>query len=324
MFSRILVANRGEIALRVIRACKEVGLETVAVYSEADGDSLHLELSDQKVCIGPAVSAKSYLNIESIVDAAKSTGADAIHPGYGYLAENRAFAARCEERGIAFIGPTPSNLGLAGDKITVKGYAEEKVVSDAGTWRGTVTVRAADLRAGYRELEEDTGRVLKLLESTAGTGGTVSMSPVTSRPQYEVAPGGAQTGRVVGYEFDRTFELNSNDVALVTRVAAGASTLISEGVNINSWPPQYFFRDLNPVKVRLIGAATRDAQLRAEQFAAGSGVTVGALRSATQGVFQITRPNSTETADYGSYDTSTVEKVVKAVVTVEYSVARKP
>jgi len=150
------------------------------------------------------------------------------------------------------------------------------------------------------------------------------MSPVTSRPQYEVAPGGAQTGRVVGYEFDRTFELNSNDVALVTRVAAGASTLISEGVNINSWPPQYFFRDLNPVKVRLIGAATRDAQLRAEQFAAGSGVTVGALRSATQGVFQITRPNSTETADYGSYDTSTVEKVVKAVVTVEYSVARKP
>jgi hypothetical protein len=215
-------------------------------------------------------------------------------------------------------------IKLAGDKITVKGYAEEKVVSDAGTWRGTVTVRAADLRAGYRELEEDTGRVLKLLESTAGTGGTVSMSPVTSRPQYEVAPGGAQTGRVVGYEFDRTFELNSNDVALVTRVAAGASTLISEGVNINSWPPQYFFRDLNPVKVRLIGAATRDAQLRAEQFAAGSGVTVGALRSATQGVFQITRPNSTETADYGSYDTSTVEKVVKAVVTVEYSVARKP
>jgi len=110
---------------------------------------------------------------------------------------------------------------------------------------------------------------------------------------------------------------------LIGRVAAAASALISDGVSINSWPPQYFYGDLNAVKVRLIGAATRDAQLRAEQFASGSGVTVGALRSASQGVFQITRPNSTETADYGSYDTSTVEKVVKAVVTVEYSVARE-
>jgi acetyl-CoA carboxylase biotin carboxylase subunit len=125
MFSRILVANRGEIALRVIRACKEIGLETVGVHSEADADSLHLELADQKICIGPAVSAKSYLNIESIVEAAASTGADAIHPGYGYLAENREFAARCEERGIAFIGPTPSNLGLAGDKIAAKRIIEE-------------------------------------------------------------------------------------------------------------------------------------------------------------------------------------------------------
>ncbi len=138
MFSRILVANRGEIALRVIRACKEVGLETVAVYSEADGDSLHLELADQKVCIGPAVSAKSYLNIESIVDAAKSTGADAIHPGYGYLAENSEFAARCEERGIAFIGPTASNLRLAGDKITAKRIIEEAGIPAVPSSRGGV------------------------------------------------------------------------------------------------------------------------------------------------------------------------------------------
>jgi acetyl-CoA carboxylase biotin carboxylase subunit len=125
MFSRILVANRGEIALRVIRACKEVGIETVGVHSEADIDSLHLQLADQKVCIGPAVSAKSYLDIESIVDAAASSGADAIHPGYGYLAENRRFAERCEERGIAFIGPTPANLGLAGDKIAAKRIIEQ-------------------------------------------------------------------------------------------------------------------------------------------------------------------------------------------------------
>jgi len=214
-------------------------------------------------------------------------------------------------------------IKLAGDKITVKGYAEEGVISDAGTWRATVTVRASDLQSGYRALEADTARVRALLESVAGASAVVTVSPVSTRPQYEIGPGGAQTGRVVGYELDRNFELGSSDVALVARVAAQASTLISEGVNVNSWPPQYFYKDLNAVKVRLIGAATRDAQQRAEQFAAGSGVTVGPLRSATQGVFQITRPNSTETADYGSYDTSTVEKVVKAVVTVEYSVARE-
>jgi acetyl-CoA carboxylase biotin carboxylase subunit len=120
MFSRILVANRGEIALRVIRACKEMGIGTVGVHSEADVDSLHLELADQKVCIGPPASAKSYLDIETIVDAAVRTKSDAIHPGYGYLAENREFARRCEDRGITFIGPTPFNLDLTGDKIAAK------------------------------------------------------------------------------------------------------------------------------------------------------------------------------------------------------------
>jgi uncharacterized protein len=223
----------------------------------------------------------------------------------------------------ALVARSLERIKLAGDRITVKGYAEEQVVSDAGLWRGTVTVRAADLQAGYRQLEADTERVKKLLESVAGPGAAVSVAPVTSRPQYEIGPGGAQTGRIVGYELDRSFELTSPDVALIGRVAAGASALISDGISMNSWPPQYFFSDLNAVKVRLIGAATRDAQARAEQFASGSGVTVGTLRSASQGVFQITRPNSTETADYGSYDTSTVEKVVKAVVTVEYSVARE-
>jgi hypothetical protein len=222
----------------------------------------------------------------------------------------------------ALLAGTLERIKLAGDRITVKGYAEEKVVSDAGTWRATVSVRAPDLQAGYRRLESDSARVLALLESVAGDQASVATTPVNARPQYEIGPNGAQTGRIAGYELDQSFELGSTDVALIGRVAAQASSLISEGVSINSWPPQYFYNDLNSVKVRLIGAATRDAQLRAQQFAAGGGVSVGALRSASQGVFQITRPNSTDTADYGSYDTSTVEKVVKAVVTVEYAVAR--
>jgi acetyl-CoA carboxylase biotin carboxylase subunit len=136
VFSRILVANRGEIALRVIRACKEMGIGTVGVYSEADADSLHLGLADQKVCIGPPASAKSYLNIESIVDAAVRTGSDAVHPGYGYLAENRNFAASCEARGIAFIGPTPSNLGMTGDKIEAKRIMQQAGIPVVPSSRG--------------------------------------------------------------------------------------------------------------------------------------------------------------------------------------------
>ncbi|MEE4262938.1 MAG: acetyl-CoA carboxylase biotin carboxylase subunit, partial [Desulfobacteraceae bacterium] len=127
MLNKILVANRGEIALRVIRACRELDIKSVAVYSEADGKSLHLKLADEQICIGPAISAKSYLNIESIIAAATSSGADAIHPGYGYLAEKEEFARACEENGIIFIGPKPENLNLAGDKITAK-----KIMGDAG------------------------------------------------------------------------------------------------------------------------------------------------------------------------------------------------
>jgi len=127
MFKKILVANRGEIALRVIRACRELGIKSVAVYSEADEKSLHLKAADERICIGPAPSAKSYLNIDSIIQAAKGSGADAIHPGYGYLAEKKEFAEACEAGGIVFIGPTPENLKLAGDKITAK-----KIMAEAG------------------------------------------------------------------------------------------------------------------------------------------------------------------------------------------------
>ncbi len=120
MFSKILVANRGEIALRVIRACKEMGIKNVAVYSEADETSMHVRQADESVCIGEAVSAKSYLSIQNIIDAAKKTGVDAIHPGYGYLAEKEEFAIACADNDIVFIGPSPENLNLAGDKIAGK------------------------------------------------------------------------------------------------------------------------------------------------------------------------------------------------------------
>ncbi len=120
MFSKILIANRGEIALRIIRACKELGIRTVAVYSQADTDSLHVRFADEAICIGSAPSANSYLNIPSVISAAEIADVEAIHPGYGFLAEDAHFAEICESCQIKFIGPTPENIRLMGDKMTAK------------------------------------------------------------------------------------------------------------------------------------------------------------------------------------------------------------
>ena len=120
MFKKILIANRGEIALRVIRTCKEMGISTVAIYSTADKESLHVRFADEAVCIGPPSSAESYLSIPKIMAAVEITNADAVHPGYGFLAENAGFAEVCEEYGIKFIGPTAKMIQMMGDKITAK------------------------------------------------------------------------------------------------------------------------------------------------------------------------------------------------------------
>jgi len=123
MFSRILIANRGEIALRIIRACHELGIEAVAVYSEADRGAPYLQLADEAICIGPAESAKSYLNIPRIISAAEISDVEAIHPGYGFLAENVEFARICQECGLTFIGPPVEAMGLLGDKVRARELA---------------------------------------------------------------------------------------------------------------------------------------------------------------------------------------------------------
>src|SRR6516164_4658813 len=120
MFDKILIANRGEIALRVHRACKEMGIATVAVHSDADAGAMHVRLADESVCIGPAPAAKSYLNIPAIIAACEITGAQAIHPGYGFLSENARFAEIVEAHGFTFIGPKPAHIRMMGDKISAK------------------------------------------------------------------------------------------------------------------------------------------------------------------------------------------------------------
>src|SRR6186997_11053 len=120
MFEKILIANRGEIALRVLRACKELGIATVAVHSTADADAMHVRLADESVCIGPPAARDSYLNIPALLAACEITGANAVHPGYGFLSENARFAEILEEHAIHFIGPKPAHIRMMGDKIEAK------------------------------------------------------------------------------------------------------------------------------------------------------------------------------------------------------------
>ena len=183
MFSRVLVANRGEIAVRVIRALHELGIEAVAVYSTADEGSLHVELADRAVRIGPPAAAESYLRIPNVVAAAETTGCDALHPGYGFLAENPAFVRACEESGIVFIGPPAGVMERMGDKVRAKEELRKAGVPLVPGSEGTAAL------SEVRSLASDLGFPL-LLKAAAGGGGK-GMRVVTSEDELESAYGAA-------------------------------------------------------------------------------------------------------------------------------------
>ncbi|MEQ8479796.1 MAG: acetyl-CoA carboxylase biotin carboxylase subunit [Hoeflea sp.] len=165
MFTKVLIANRGEIALRVLRACKELGIQTVAVHSTADQDAMHVRLADESVCIGPPPSRDSYLNIHQIVAACEITGADAVHPGYGFLSENAKFADILDAHGITFIGPTADHIRIMGDKITAKKTAAELGIPVVPGSDGEVNTDADAVR-----IAKDIGFPV-IIKATAGGGG---------------------------------------------------------------------------------------------------------------------------------------------------------
>ncbi|MEP0070215.1 acetyl-CoA carboxylase biotin carboxylase subunit [Pyruvatibacter sp.] len=165
MFKKVLIANRGEIALRIQRACTELGIATVAVHSTADADAMHVRLADESVCIGPAPASESYLNIPAIISAAEITGADAIHPGYGFLSENANFVSIVEEHGITFIGPTAEHIRVMGDKIAAKQTVKKLGIPVVPGSDGALTDAAAAAKVA-----EEIGYPV-LIKAAAGGGG---------------------------------------------------------------------------------------------------------------------------------------------------------
>lgn len=180
MFNKILIANRGEIALRIIRTCKEMGIKTVAIYSKPDAESLHVRFADEAVCIGPAASSESYLNIPRIMAAVEITNADAIHPGYGFLSENAGFAEICRQSGVKFIGPTPEMINKMGDKVTAKDTMIKAGVPVVPGSEGLLK----DVKQGIK-IANTIGYPV-ILKATAGGGGK-GMRIVTKDDEFEDA-----------------------------------------------------------------------------------------------------------------------------------------
>ena len=189
MFSKILIANRGEIALRVIRACRELGIPTVAVYSEADRDSLHVRFADEAVCIGPAPSQDSYLNIPAIISAAEVTDVEAIHPGYGFLAENAHFAEICESCNITFIGPKSQTIRAMGDKVVAKETMVKNKVSVTPGGDGVIESKEEALEVA-KEIKYPV--IIKAAAGGGGKGMRVCHNDITLVSSFTIAQNEAE------------------------------------------------------------------------------------------------------------------------------------
>ena len=235
MLKKVLIANRGEIALRVLRACREMGIATVAVHSEADKDSLHVKLADESVCIGPAPSPQSYLYIPAIIAAAEVTGADAIHPGYGFLAENANFAEQVEQSGFIFIGPRADTIRLMGDKVSAKQAMQEAGVpcvpgSDGALPNDPETIIKTAAEVGYPviikasgggggrgmrvvEKEED---LIKSVEMTKAEAGAAFGNPMVYMERYLQRPRHVEI-QVLADEHGNAIYLGERDCSMQRR-----------------------------------------------------------------------------------------------------------
>ncbi len=206
------------------------------------------------------------------------------------------------------------------DKIQVKGYSEKRVTADMGTWTGQFNARTPSLKTAYAELQSARQKVEAFLKAQGFEGDAVDYAPVQTIVHFRFDPQGGMTNDVQGYELSQSVTVTSADVEKLNRLSREVSSLINEGVAFMSFPPQYYYTGLEALKLELLSDATANARERAIALAEAGGAKVGPLRSARQGVFQITPAISTDVSDYGVYDTSSIEKTVKSVVTVEFAI----
>lgn len=206
------------------------------------------------------------------------------------------------------------------DKIQVKGYAEKRVTSDLGKWTGQFSFRTPALKTAYAGLQDSRKKVDAFLAGQGFSGEDIDFAPVQTIVHFRYDPQGGMTNEVQAYELSQTVTVTSTDVAKLNHLSRQVTELISDGVVFMSFPPQYFYTGLESLKLELLAEATANAKERATALATAGGASVGALRSARQGVFQITPAVSTDVSDYGIYDTSSIDKAVKAVVTVDFAI----
>ncbi len=204
--------------------------------------------------------------------------------------------------------------------IQVKGFAEKKFTSNFATWSGTFTTRAPTLLQTYRKLETDREFVIAYLHQLNVPKEGWEISPATTHPIYSLDQKGRSTNHIEAYSLSQDIQVGSKDINLIEKVANNSGDLLNKGVEFSAYRPQYFYTNFEELKVSMLGQATEDARRRAEELAQGSGSSIGPLRHARQGVFQITPAHSTEISDYGRNDTSSREKAIKAVVTISYAI----
>ncbi|QNN22468.1 SIMPL domain-containing protein [Planctomycetales bacterium ZRK34] len=212
-------------------------------------------------------------------------------------------------------------IKLRGQTITVKGYAELPIDSDRAEWSTQIVTRDTDRTRGYATLSQHRDRLLEYLADFGFEGASVAMGPVGIEPNFERDTRGRLTNTIENYAITQRFSIASTDVKTISQTARDAGDLIREGIELNSSAPTYLYTRLDEMKLKLLGEATTNGRQRAELLVAGSGDRLGPLRSASQGVFQITPAFSTEVSSYGENDTTSLHKVIKAVVTVEYAIA---
>jgi uncharacterized protein len=218
------------------------------------------------------------------------------------------------------IGEVVAQTKLSNRSIGVKGYAEKRIRSDFGIWRGQITARAPQLADGYALIEKQTARVLQFLGEKDIPKGAVALAPLGIETRYRHGEQGVETSTVDSYVLRQGVTVSLADPAKIETLTREANPLVKEGIEFTATPPEFYYTELESLKVDMLGEAARDARRRAEKIAASGGLSIDKLRSARQGVFQITPVYSTEVSGYGVLDNTTVDKTIKAIVDAEFGV----